>query len=113
MTKQDRPQMIQVELDDRVIPVEFVIYEKDRAKYAQSFNDAGDAIGDAARIFDLLQDVVAHKSTVPPGLYSLLRVCGAHFGRMAEREAEDLFSMSQTLRAQAHQAEEYRKGGLK
>lgn len=113
MTKQDRPQMVYVDLDDRIIPVQITMYEKDRAKFAVSLNDAGDAICDAARIFDLLQDVVAQKSDMPAGLYSLLRVCGAHFGRMAERESEDLFSMSHTLRSAAHQAEEFRQKGAK
>jgi hypothetical protein len=114
MTKQDRPQMITIEMTDSVIPVEIVIYERERAKFATSFTEAADALHDAAGIFDLLQDVVAHKSTAPTGLYSLLKVCGAHFARLAGNEAEDLCSMAQTLRHASDQAEVFRqKGGVK
>jgi hypothetical protein len=111
MTKQDRPQMITLEMTDSVIPVNLIIYERERAKFAVSFVEAGDALNDAARIFELLQDLVAHKSNVPTGLHSLLKVCGAHFGRMAGNEAEDLFRMAQILSSEAHQAETFRKNG--
>lgn len=113
MINKPRADLIQVELDDRFIPVEISVTERERQTFVQSFDQSGDALCDAARIFDLLCDVVGNASTVPPGLYSMLKVCGAHFGAMGENQAEDLFTMVQRLKGAADQAEIVRKEGLK
>jgi hypothetical protein len=43
----------------------------------------------------------------------MLKVCGAHFGAMGEKQAEDLFTMVQRFKGAADQAAIVRKEGLK
>ena len=113
MTKKPHPETIYLDLDDRFIPVEVCITERERVTFAESFGHSGDALGDAASIFDLLCDLVGNASTAPPGHYSLLKVCGLHFGAMREKQSEHLFTMVQRLKDASDQAAIVRKEGLK
>jgi hypothetical protein len=84
--------------------------EFDRKRCAAALENVGYGMLDAANLFALARDLHSDGESASPGFRSLLNVCAAHFGAMAEDQVDLVFTMGQKLHHERHQAEQYRSG---
>lgn len=74
--------------------------EAERKKAVTDTDAAGYALCDAAALFRFLNNgmTAGHFEASDPGVISITSICAAHFGRMAEEEAETLFRLHRDLK---------------
>jgi len=74
--------------------------EAERKKAVTDTDAAGYALSNAAAVFEFLNTGLAagYFGATDPGVISITSICAAHFGRMAEEEAETLFKLHKHLK---------------